>query len=223
VAVDRLQGKAYGRFMSGRVRSTIGVVAFVALAACGSEPAPGAAPAAQPVDSLPAVATTAPDGVAPTTTSVPTTVAANETVTTIGEPVVTEPDGEPVWIELDRYQIKAVVPADAGPDPMGEFEPPDFVVDSRRWMTDCCWLMLTVQTERPLHPDEQLVGTVDANGLEWELYDTGEEGFLQIAVTTVDDLSISIATQQRFEGDESKPAATDTVRAMVDTLEVRER
>jgi hypothetical protein len=84
-------------------------------------------------------------------------------------------------------------------------------------MTDCCWLMLTVQTERPLHPDEQLVGTVDANGLEWELYDTGEEGFLQIAV------SISIATQQRFEGDKSKPAATDTVRAMVDTLEVRER
>lgn len=209
--------------MRGRWPSAIGAVAFVALAACGSDSVPGAAPAAQPIDSLPAVVTTAPDGVASTTTSVPTTVAANEAVTTIGEPVVTEPDGEPVRIELDRYQIDAVVPVDAGPDPMGEFEQPDFVVDSRRWMTDCCWLMLTVQTERPLHPDDQLVGTVDANGLGWEFYDTGEEGFLQIAVTTVDGLSISVATQQRFEGDESTPAATETVRAMVDTLEVRER
>jgi hypothetical protein len=46
---------------------------------------------------------------------------------------------------------------------------------------------------------------------------------VQIAVTAVDDISISIATQQRFDGDESTPEASEMIRAMVDALEVRER
>jgi hypothetical protein len=56
---------------------------------------------------------------------------------------------------------------------MGGFELPDFVLDSHRWMTDCCWLMLTIQNERPLHPETQLVDAAEVNGLEWAFYDTG--------------------------------------------------
>jgi hypothetical protein len=196
--------------MSGRVRSAVCMASLVAVAACGSEPAPVAEPASRPVDSVPNLGATSPQTVAAPSTS-------------SGKSVDTISVGEPVRIDLDRYQIDGVLPHDAGPDPMGEFTPPDFVIDSRRWMTDCCWLTLTVQSERPLHPDEQLVETVQANGLEWTFYDTGDEGFLQIAVTAVDDISISIATQQRFDGDESTPEALETVRAMVDTVEVRER
>lgn len=90
-------------------------------------------------------------------------------------------------------------------------------------MTDCCWLSLTVQDERPLHPDDQLVETIRSGDLEWTLYDSGDEGYLQIAVTTVNELSISIATQQRYEGDESTPAASQMIREMVENLEVKDR
>lgn len=210
--------------MSGSVRSTVGMVVLVAVAACGSEPAPVAEPASRPVDSLPTVGSTSPQlNAAPSTTLATEITAVSEPSTTSGKSVDTVLVGELVRIDLARYQIDSVLPADAGPDPMGEFTRPDFVIDSRRWMTDCCWLMLTVQNERPLHPDEHIVETVQANGLEWTLYDTGDEGFLQIAVTAVDYISISIATQQRFDGDESTPEASEMIRAMVDALEVRER
>jgi hypothetical protein len=199
------------------------MIALVALAACGTEPTPVAGPASRPVDPLPTVGSTSPADAAPSATLAPETTTVSEPSTTLAEPIDTAPVGEPVRIDLDRYQIDAVLPVDAGPDPMGEFTRSDFVIDSRRWMTHCCWLMLTVQNERPLHPDEQLVGTVQANGLEWTLYDTGDEGFVQIAVTTVNDISISIATQQRFDGDESTPEASEMIRAMLDTLDVRER
>lgn len=187
--------------MGSRTRSLVGVGAMFALAACGAEATPVSDPATQPLESIPAVASSP----------------------SAEEPVDTVPIGEPFRIDVDRYQIDLVLPVDAGPDPMGEFTPPDFVIDSRRWMTDCCWLSLTVQNEPPLYPDEQLVETIRANDLEWTLFDTGEEGFLQSAVTTVNDISISIATQQRFSGNESTPEASQMVRALVESLRVRDQ
>lgn len=209
--------------MRRSVLSAIGSVAILTLTACGAESTPVAVPASQPLDSLPTAGSTSLPAGAPSTTATPETTALAGRSTEVAEPTVSTLVGEPVRIDLDRYEIDGILPVDAGPDPMGEFTPPDFVVESRRWMTDCCWLMLTVQNERPLHPDEHSLGTVQANGLEWTLYDTGDEGFLQIAITTVNDISISIATQQRFQGDESAPEASEMVRSMVDSLKVRER
>lgn len=150
-------------------------------------------------------------------------VAATIASSTLAESVDTRAAGGPLRIDVDGYKIEAVVPADAGPDPLDDGqEPAGFVLDDNRWMTDCCWLVLTVQDQRPLYPDKQMTGSAQVNGLEWTFYDTAEEGSIQVAITTVDTISVSVGAQERFPGDEAHARAAETVRSMVDTIKVEQ-
>ena len=194
------------------------VVAVCGFVGCGSEASPSGAPdESQPFDSLPTVSaepTTAPstqvDAQAPTTVAVTTTVS--------------EPGAEAIDIHVEGYRIEVVVPDDAESDPLGNLEPEGSVVANQRWMTECCWLSVTVQNERPRFPDSQLLESVDVNGLEWNLHDAGGEDGTEIdAITTVGDISVTVASQDRFPTEEAAQSSTELVRSVAETALIEER
>jgi hypothetical protein len=189
------------------------------LVGCGAE--------ADPVGGQPLPAPTATDRTvgAESDSSLPSTTSTQPSTTsttgaTTGDALVSDT----VSIEVDEYRIVATLPRDAKPDPLGDVAPERSVIQNRRWMTECCWLSVTSQTERPRFPDSQLQDTVDVNGLEWEIYDAGGEDGTEIdAVTSIGAISITVATQQRFPDRQFERTPTELVRSMVDALIVEER
>lgn len=189
------------------------------LVGCGAE--------ADPVGGQPLLAPTATDRPmgAESDTSLPSTASTQpSTTSTTGATMGDAPVSGTVSIEVDEYRIVATLPRDAEPDPLGDVAPEGSVIQNRRWMTECCWVSVTSQTERPRFPDSQLQGTVDVNGLEWEIYDAGGEDGTEIdAVTSIGAISITVASQQRFPDRQFERTPTELVRSMVDGLTVEER
>ena len=189
-----------GKILGTRMLASL--VAVSALVGCGSEASPSTAPVgSESVDSLPMIESTlAP--VVPVETESSTTIAVD---TTVGAPAV---DTEVSGIDVDGFRIEVGLPVGAEPDPFGGLEPEGSVLENHRWITECGWLSVTVQSERPRFPANQFRETVEAGGVEWQLHDAGGEDGTQIdATTTIGNISVTVASQDRFPNEESVPGA----------------
>ena len=190
---------------------------------------------AEPVAGQPLPASAATDQTVATEAdpSLPWTSANTQSSTTTTQPatastaVATTVDAlasDVVSIEVNECRIVVALPGDAEPDPLGDVSPEGSVIQNRRWMTECCWLSVTSQDERPRFPDHQRQDTVEVNGLEWEIYNAGGEDGTEIdAVTSVGPISVTVATQQRFPDRQSEQTPTEPARLMVGTLTIEER
>jgi len=196
-----------------RMRVLVGTaMACLIVSACGAPPEPVGAPAgSSTVDSLAAA----------TTTVVVPSISVVETIET------TSPDAADLQtFDVQGYVATFELPADVGPDPLDRGMAPDFVLETKSWVAGdgCCWLISTIQDVRPLYPGEDLIASIETESLTWELYDSGPlDGTQVAAITTVGDISMLIASQDRFPDEGGKQSAEQLVRSFLGTVRIESK
>lgn len=136
-------------------------------------------------------------------------------------PVSVDSAEERFTVEVNGSLITLALPSDARPDPVHAAPSGGSVLAAERWMTDCCWLSIVTQNQRPLFAESMRIGAIDIGQMNWELYDLSKEGFSAFeAVTTTNEFSASISAQVRFPEETPNESARDLVRSVVETIEI---
>lgn len=188
------------------------------IAACGSlvvgcgSPNDSSDVALPPVSTGPAIAPGA-DGVFEVSA---TTSLATESSTTYANDSVAD---DHFTLVIDSNIVTLSLPHDAQPDAINVLRPGAPVLGVERWMTECCWLSLVVQNQRPRFEDSALAETFGGVGLDWDLYSIEREDFAASeAVAATDAIAISISAQVRFPGEAPVERAAELVRAVAQTV-----
>jgi len=176
---------------------------YWSIARHGTEPVPPVSPDAT---------ATAPS---PTTEPDPTTTASEQTSATS-----TPSSGDVATIDSELGRVSYTLPPGSFADPRPDNPLPDFVVGQARWIVpDCCNLGVTLQNLEPPMPDWELTDSFEANGVHWNLYDSGpRDGTLIIARGTAGPITVLVGTQSLSSdppGNPMLPVAEAVVRSVV--------
>lgn len=133
----------------------------------------------------------------------------------------TLPAAPPATVDSALGTVSFEAPASTGSDPLATRTPSNVVGYGQWLVADCCRLKLVLQDFRPPIPRTQLLETVRASDLSWDVYDIGpEDGTMIHAVTTVGGLTITVATQALFPGEPAARSPRDVVDEVIGTLSV---
>jgi len=127
---------------------------------------------------------------------------------------------ESATIETEFGAVSYTVPAGSYADPRPPTPMPDFVLGQGRWVVpDCCHVFVTLQSIEPPYPDEELVDTFVANGIEWNVYDTGpQNGTITTARATDGPITVLVVAQGLFTdppGPATLPITDNVTRSVV--------
>ena len=195
------------------MRSILGLVCLVAVAVgCGTDPTE-----TQSIESIGAAAESATVSSAPAATETPSTSAPSQATLTTATDATLAPTGEPRVIETDLGQVRYTLPPASTADPRPVNPPPEFVIGSdRRLVENCCALNVVVQNLEPPMATAELADSFEANGIQWETYDTGpQDGTELIARGTLGPITVLVSAQR------STSNATDaepSLRAVVEEV-----
>ncbi len=193
------------------MRSAVALLLALAIAACGSDTAgrqsiESTAPSREPV-------TTAPPSVS---TESPTTSASPQVEPDPTTTATLAPAGEAAVIESELGRVSYTLPLASTADPRPDEPLPEFVVGSARWIVpDCCLLIVVLQNLEPPMAAWELTDSFEANGIQWELYDTGpQDGTLIIARGTAQPITVLVTAQGPL-GNSAAGLSTQTIVAQV--------
>jgi hypothetical protein len=172
-------------------------------------------------------------GSAPGGASLPMTVASTS-VTSSVVAVTDSPDvttgstseGQTIGmsIEFGQTVIEIEIPADAVADPLASSmpNPPRSVIAVERWFLEgCCRFGVVVQTDQPALPEDALLFSFLASGMEWGVYDGGPmNGTELVAVARLETFAISVAAQSASTDDSSMAATAATVKSVAESTRV---
>ncbi|MFN8022083.1 MAG: hypothetical protein U0Q03_11200 [Acidimicrobiales bacterium] len=193
------------------MRSAVALLLVLVIAACGSDttgsqPIESTAPSMEPVTTaLPSVSTeSATTSASPQAEPDPTTTA------------TLAPAGEAAVIESELGRVSYTLPLASTADPRPEEPLPEFVVGAARWIVpDCCLLIVVLQNLEPPMAAWEMTDNFEANGIQWELYDTGpQDGTLIIARGTAKPITVLVTAQGPL-GNSAAGLSPQTVVAQV--------
>lgn len=193
------------------MRSAVAFLLALVIAACGSDSA-----GSQPIESIAPSSesvTTAPPSVG---TEIPTTSASPQVEPDPTTTATLPPAGEAAVIESELGRVSYTLPLASTADPRPEEPLPEFVVGSARWIVpDCCLLIVVLQNLEPPMAAWEKTDNFEANGIQWELYDTGpRDGTLLIARGTANPITVLVTAQGPL-GNSAAGLSTQTVVAQV--------
>src|SRR4051794_33827926 len=147
---------------------------------------------------------------------VPTTIATTDLGTTLAPATA-----DMATIETELGSVSYTVPLGSYPDTRPTGPLPDFALGQGRWVVpDCCRVIVTLQNIEPPYPDEELVDTFVANGIEWNVYDTGpRNGTITTARGTDGPMTVLVGAQGLFT-DPPGPATLPITEAVTRSVVV---
>ncbi len=170
----------------------------------------------QPIESIAPSADSVTIGSPPVAAETPTTSASPQTELDQTTTATLAPAGEAAVIESELGRVSYTLPPGSSADPRPENSAPEFVVGSARWIVpDCCTLIVVLQNLEPPMATWEMTDSFEANGIQWELYDTGpRDGTQLIARGTAKPITVLVTAQGPL-GDSTAGLSTQTIVTQV--------